>query len=76
MGIPGLARRLEPYASQYSPEQLEGYSAVIDGPALAYFGHKLALAASSNQASVPDYENIRAESIRWLESLEASSIKV
>lgn len=76
MGIPGLARRIEPYATQYSPEQLEGYSAVIDGPALAYYGHKLALAASTSTARIPFYEDITTEVIRWLTSLESSNIKV
>lgn len=76
MGIPGLARRLEPYATQYSPEELEGYIAVIDGPALAYFGHKLAIAASPNSANLPTYTEIANESIGWLNALEQHNIKV
>jgi hypothetical protein len=76
MGIPGLARRLEPYATRYSPEQLEGYSAVIDGPALAYYAHKLALSASTSPARIPSYVDIIAEAIRWLNGLEQMNIKV
>jgi hypothetical protein len=76
MGIQGLARRLEPYASRYSSEQLEGYSAVIDGPALAYYAHKLALAASASPLRIPSYADIVAEATRWLTSLESSNIKV
>jgi hypothetical protein len=76
MGIPGLARRLEPYATRYSPEQLEGYSAVIDGPALAYYAHKLALSTSASPARIPSYVDIIAEAIRWLNALEQMNIKV
>ncbi|KAH7401693.1 XPG domain containing-domain-containing protein [Pyrenochaeta sp. MPI-SDFR-AT-0127] len=74
MGIPGLARRLEPYSTLYSAQQLEGYSAVIDGPALAYHAHKLALAASHTR--VPSYADIITEAIRWLNGLEDMKIKV
>jgi hypothetical protein len=76
MGIQGLARRLEPYATRYSSEQLEGYFAVIDGPALAYYAHKLALAASASPLRIPSYADIVAEAIRWLTSFESSNIKV
>ena len=76
MGIPGLARRLEPYATQYSSEELEGYCAVIDGPALAYFGHKLAIDASESPTNIPTYADISVASIKWLDSLEKCNIKV
>ena len=76
MGIPGLARNLEPYTSFYSPEKLKGYCAIIDGPALAYYGHKLALAASINQSRIPSYADIVTEGIAWLNSLENVDIKV
>lgn len=76
MGIPGLARRLEPYASRYSLAEVEGYSAVLDGPALAYFAHKLAHAAAANQTRIPSYADIITEAIRWLNSLEYMNIEV
>lgn len=76
MGIPGLARRVEPYASHLSPQQLEGYSAIIDGPALAYYAHKLALAASGTPIRIPSYAAVVDQAIRWLNSLEHINIKV
>ncbi|KAF2852244.1 hypothetical protein T440DRAFT_446812 [Plenodomus tracheiphilus IPT5] len=76
MGIPGLARRLEPYAAQYSPDQLAGYCAIIDGPALAYFGHKLAVAAATDASRLPSYRDITFEAIRWLDHLESINVKV
>jgi len=76
MGIQGLARRLEPYATRLSSEQLDGYSAVIDGPALAYHAHKLALASAASATRIPSYADIVAEARRWLYSLEKSNIKV
>jgi hypothetical protein len=76
MGIQGLARRLEPYATRYSSDQLDGYSAVVDGPALAYYAHKLALASAASATRIPSYADIVAEAIRWLTSLEHNNIKV
>ncbi|KAG9192986.1 hypothetical protein G6011_11720 [Alternaria panax] len=76
MGIQGLARRLEPYATRFSPGQLDGYSAVIDGPALAYYAHKLALASAASAARIPSYADIVAEAINWLAELEKSNIMV
>jgi hypothetical protein len=76
MGIQRLARRLEPYATRYSSEQLDGYSAVVDGPALAYYAHKLALASAASASRIPSYADIVAEAIHWLASLEKSNIKV
>ncbi|KAF2133107.1 hypothetical protein P153DRAFT_149589 [Dothidotthia symphoricarpi CBS 119687] len=76
MGIPGLARRLEPYASHYSSEQLDGYTAIVDGPSLAYYAHKLALSTAGSQFKIPSYADINTEAIRWLDSLEKSNIKV
>ncbi|KAH9871629.1 hypothetical protein J1614_005884 [Plenodomus biglobosus] len=76
MGIPGLARRLEPYAAQHSPNQLQGYSAVIDGPALAYFGHKLAVIAAKDASKLPSYQDITTEALHWLDQLESINVKV
>jgi hypothetical protein len=76
MGIQGLSRRLEPYSSRHSPQQLQGYSAIIDGPGLAYEAHKLALSAAANQSRVPSYTDINNEAIRWLNSLEDQGINV
>jgi hypothetical protein len=76
MGIQGLARRLEPYTTRYSSDQLDGYSAVVDGPALAYYAHKLALASAASATRIPSYADIVAEAIRWLTSLEHNNIKV
>jgi hypothetical protein len=75
MGIPGLARRLDPFAGRYSAQQLEGFSATIDGPSLAYHAHKLALYASS-QSRIPSYADINDEAMRWLNTLEDQGIKV
>ncbi|KNG46926.1 dna replication initiation factor cdc45 [Stemphylium lycopersici] len=76
MGIQGLARRLEPYATRFSSDELNGYSAVIDGPALAYYAHKLALVAFTSASRIPSYQDINTEAINWLNSLEANNIKV
>ena len=76
MGIQGLARRLEPYSSRYSSQQLEGYTAIIDGPGLAYEAHKLALGTAANQSRIPSYTDINNEAVRWLSTLEDQGIKV
>ncbi|KAF1932789.1 uncharacterized protein M421DRAFT_98012 [Didymella exigua CBS 183.55] len=73
MGIPGLARRSEPYAECRSAQQLGGYQAIVDGPSLAYHAHKLALAGLPR---VPSYADVNTEAIRWLNTLEAANIKV
>ncbi|KAF5849030.1 hypothetical protein GGP41_010123 [Bipolaris sorokiniana] len=76
MGIQGLARRLEPYATRFSSDQLDGYSAVIDGPALAYHAHKLALTATASASQMPSYSDIVSQALCWLTALEANNIKV
>jgi hypothetical protein len=74
MGIPGLATRLEPYATQYTSAELQGYVAIIDGPALAYFSHRLATEA--HKPRLPSYADINAVAIRWLKHLETINIKM
>ncbi|KAF2660431.1 hypothetical protein K491DRAFT_711647 [Lophiostoma macrostomum CBS 122681] len=74
MGIPGLLSHLEPYAVQYTSADLEGYSAIIDGPALAY--HAQRVSAEIKSSHLPSYEDINAVAIRWLKSLEDMNIKV
>lgn len=74
MGIAGLATNLEPYAVRCTSEELRGYLAVIDGPALAYHAHKLA--AEADQSRLPSYADINTTAIRWLKSLDAVDIKV
>ncbi|KAF2746559.1 hypothetical protein M011DRAFT_404468 [Sporormia fimetaria CBS 119925] len=74
MGIAGLATRLEPYAARCTYEELQGYVAIIDGPALAYFAHKTA--AESQSTGLPSYADINATALRWLDHLESSGIKV
>jgi hypothetical protein len=76
MGIQGLARRLDPYSSRYSPEQLEGYAAIIDGPGLAYEAHKLALSTATSQLRLPSYTDINNAAIQWLHALENQGIKM
>ncbi|KAF2687263.1 hypothetical protein K458DRAFT_295682 [Lentithecium fluviatile CBS 122367] len=76
MGIAGLARRLDPYASRYTPEELGGCHAIVDGPSLAYHAYELAHAVSSNQSRLPSYADINAQAIRWLKALEDVDIKV
>lgn len=74
MGIPGLATHLEPYALRYTLEQVNGYGAVIDGPALAYFAHRVA--AEADQTRLPSYADINAVAIRWLKNLRNINIEV
>jgi hypothetical protein len=74
MGIPGLLFHLEPYAVQYTSADLAGYSAIIDGPALAY--HAQRVSAEIKSSHLPSYEDINAVAIRWLKSLEDNNIKV
>jgi hypothetical protein len=74
MGIPGLLANIEPYATRSTPAGLDGYAVVIDGPALAYFAHKLA--AEFNKSRIPCYADINALAIRWLKSLENNNFKV
>jgi hypothetical protein len=76
MGIAGLARCLDPYAIRYTPDELAGYHAVIDGPSLAYHAHELALAHMGDQVRLPSYAEINAQAIRWLKALETVNIKV
>lgn len=76
MGIQGLAGRLGAYSTLCTSQQLEGYTAIVDGPGLAYQAHKLALAAAANQSRVPSYDDINNEAINWLSSLEDHGIKV
>lgn len=76
MGIAGLARWLHPYAGRYTPEDLGGYYAVVDGPSLAYHAHQLAHATTSSHARPPSYADINAQAIRWLKALENVNIKV
>jgi hypothetical protein len=76
MGVAGLARRLDPYATRYTPKELEGYHAIVDGPSLAYHAHELALADMGDQARLPSYADINAQAIRWLNALEEVNIKV
>jgi hypothetical protein len=74
MGIPGLASRLEPYANRIQSVDLEGYVAIIDGPALAYFAHSIAAEASSTR--LPSYADINRVAIHWLCHLRSVNIKV
>lgn len=74
MGIPGLLANIEPYATRSAPAALDGYSAVVDGPALAFFAQKLA--AEANKERIPSYADINAIAIRWLKSLENRNFKV
>ncbi|KAF2445031.1 hypothetical protein P171DRAFT_431797 [Karstenula rhodostoma CBS 690.94] len=78
MGVAGLARRLEAHATRYSPEDLKGYNAIIDGPSLAYHAHKLALAAldRGNVSRIPAYTDITFQALRWLRTLEGINVKV
>lgn len=76
MGIQGLARRLEQYSVRYTSQQLDGYTAIIDGPSLAYKAHGLALSAAASQSRIPSYIDINNEAINWLTSLENQGIKV
>ncbi|KAL6152278.1 hypothetical protein ACJBU6_09155 [Exserohilum turcicum] len=76
MGIQGLTRHLEPYATRLSSDQLDGYAGVVDGPALAYHAHKLALAAAASASRMPSYADITAQALCWLRALESSNIKV
>lgn len=76
MGIAGLARRLEPYASRYTPDQLDGYNAIIDGPSLAYHAHQLAHAITSNHSRLPSYADVNDQALRWLNALEQINITV
>jgi len=76
MGISGLARRLEPYAVRYTSKELEGRTAIIDGPGLAYDAHRVAAVAAASLSRIPTYADINAEAIRWLKSLESINIKV
>jgi hypothetical protein len=74
MGISGLAKQLEAYATRYTSTDLDGRIAIIDGPALAYYAHKLAAEASNTRP--PSYGDINLLAIRWLKALESVSVKV
>jgi hypothetical protein len=76
MGIAGLARSIDPYATRYTPEDLAGYYAVVDGPSLAYHAHELALADMDSHVRPPSYADINAQAIRWLKALENVNIRV
>ncbi|KAF2473350.1 uncharacterized protein BDR25DRAFT_387534 [Lindgomyces ingoldianus] len=75
MGIRGLAISLEPYAARYKIEELDGHTAIIDGPSLAY--HAYHLAGKKCPLGIPSYRHINQEAIRWLRSLQENfSIKI
>lgn len=74
MGIPGLASRLEPYAARYTSTELEDYTAIVDGPALAYFAHRIA--SEGKKSRLVSYADITTAAIRWLDRLEEAQIKV
>lgn len=74
MGIPGLASRLEPYASRCPSSDLHSYIAIIDGPALAYFAHRIA--SEGKKSRLASYADVTAAAIRWLDHLEDAKIKV
>ncbi|KAF2735049.1 hypothetical protein EJ04DRAFT_512045 [Polyplosphaeria fusca] len=74
MGIVGLSTNLEPYAESYTPGQLHGYTAIIDGPGLAYHAHNLAREA--DPTCLPSYADVYEDAIRFLEGLEAMGISV
>ncbi|KAH7400891.1 XPG domain containing-domain-containing protein [Phaeosphaeria sp. MPI-PUGE-AT-0046c] len=76
MGIPGLARRLAPYSSRCSEQDLKGYSAIVDGPSLAYEAHRLAFSAAATQTRIPSYADINNEAVKWLSALEEQGINV
>lgn len=76
MGIAGLARRLDPYATRYTSDGLSEYHAIVDGPSLAYHAHELALADVDSQVNPPSYADINTQAIRWLKALENYNIKV
>jgi len=63
-GIMGLTQHLEPYATRFSPENLDGCSAIVDGPSLAYHAHKLALDAARELPRIPSYADINSQAIR------------
>ncbi|ORY10394.1 XPG domain containing-domain-containing protein [Clohesyomyces aquaticus] len=68
MGVRGLAGGLQPYAVSYKMEELDGRTAVIDGPSLAYHGYHLATTRGTN--GIPSHHDINQEAIRWLRSLQ------
>lgn len=74
MGIPKLTKSLEPFAVQRPLVQLTYYSAVIDGPALAY--HAWSLAAETRRSGIPSYADVNHAAIRWLHRLETFNIQV
>lgn len=76
MGIAGLARRLEPHATTFPTDHLNGFAAVVDGPSLAYHAHKLALSAAGTASSIPSYADITLQALTWLRALERVNIKV
>jgi len=77
MGIPGLKRLLEPYATPRS-SKIEPCQAAIDGPALAYhiLGLCLRKTLKSSPFEQPSYELLGQTAVAWLDEVETYGIHV
>ena len=70
MGVPRLRHHLQPYADRVT---LNGGTAVIDGPALAYYIHGL---CSTSAVKVPSCEALGQVCLGWLDELTSHDLSM
>jgi hypothetical protein len=70
MGIPRLRRHLQPYSVLSA---LNSQTAIIDGPALAYYIHRL---CAKQDNTIPSCQVLGTTVLRWLERLDSYNITV
>lgn len=70
MGVPRLRLHLQPYADRAT---LNGGTAVIDGPALAYYIHSLCV---TNTVKVPSCEALGHVCLEWLDELTGHGLSM
>lgn len=75
MGVPGLKRHLQPFATYVD---LDKRRVIIDGPALAYHILYLCLAKASRNSplELPSYRLLGETVVAWLDQLEACGVSV
>ena len=77
MGIPHLITHLRPYALD---TDLKGKEIIIDGPGFAYHVYHgcLSIATSTKNPfeSLPEYVDVAAAAIKWLEEVESYGLQV
>lgn len=70
MGVRRLRHHLQPYADRAT---LDGGKAVVDGPALAHYIHRL---YSTKAAKIPSCEALGLVCIEWLDQVTSHGLSM